>query len=93
MKHTNTVTAFDGSPLALAESIGDLYYDALAKHLLLLAQKMARDGEADAGRGRLKLASELKACADHLARAALHIDKAWEICCPYVDAQRKAAKP
>jgi len=93
MKHTNTVTQFQGSENELVEAIGDLYYDALARHLQLLSKKMARDSAADAGRGRHKLAGELQACADHLAQAAGHIDRAWEICRPFVDMQRKAAKP
>ena len=93
MKHTNTVTQFQGTPAELAEAIGDLYYDALAQHLLLLSQKMAKDSAADAGRGRHQLAAELMACSENLAQAARHIDKAWEICLPFVDAERKSAKP
>ena len=93
MKHTNTVPQFQGTPAELAEAIGDLYYDALAQHLLLLSQKMARDSAADAGRGRHKLAGELMACSESLALAARHIDRAWEICLPFIDAQKKAAKP
>lgn len=93
MKHTNTVTQFQGSENELVEAIGDLYYDALARHLHLLSQKMARDSAADAGRCRHQLAGELQACSDHLAQAAGHIDRAWGICRPFVDPQRKEAKP
>ena len=59
MKHTNTVTRYPGTASELANEIGDLYYDALANHLHLLAQKMASDSAADASRGRGKLAAEL----------------------------------
>ena len=93
MKHTNTVPGFSGSASELADAIGDLYYDALAQHLRLLAQKMGRDSAADSGRGRHKLAGELMACAEHLAAAAGHIDQAWEICKPFVDLKRKESKP
>jgi hypothetical protein len=93
MKHTNTVTRFQGSSDQLAEDIGDLYYDALALHLHLLAEKMAKDSIADAARGRNKLAAELMACSGNLKQAALHIDSAWSICEPFTDPIRKAAKP
>lgn len=39
MKHTNTVTRYPGTASELANEIGDLYYNALANHLHLLAQK------------------------------------------------------
>lgn len=93
MKHTNTVTRFQGTEAELAEAIGDLYYDALARHMALLSEKMARDSAADAGRGRHRLAGELMACSEHLAEAARHIEKAWAICRPFVDPQKEAAKP
>lgn len=93
MKHTNTVTGYQGNGTQLAEEIGDLYYDALATHLHLLAEKMAKDGATDAGRGRQKLADELMACSLNLQQAAQHIDRAWEICKPFTDPIRKAGKP
>jgi hypothetical protein len=87
MKHTPTVTRFQGRPAELAEALGDLYYDSLANHLKLLSEKMARDSVADAGRSRHKLAGELKACANHLSQAAGHIERAWAICRPHVNEQ------
>lgn len=93
MKHTNTVTCYQGNVEQLVEDIGDLYYDALAIHLHLLAKKMAKDGMADAARGRNKLAAELMACSGNLKQAAQHIDNAWLICKPFTDPIRKAEKP
>ena len=84
MKHTKKVKNYSESHETLAESIGDLYYDSLADFLLLLADKMHRDGEADKDRGRVKLAKELFACSRKLQEAAKHIDIAWDICKPYV---------
>jgi len=84
MKHTSTVPGFDGTHEQLAERIGDLYYDALAEFLDLLANKIAVDSEADIGCGRPKLAAELAGCAEHLSQAARHIDEAWRICKPHV---------
>lgn len=92
MKHTTTVTRFEGTEAELIEAIGDLYYDALAQHLRLLSDKMGRDSAADAGRGRHRLAGELMTCSEHLAEAADHIDMAWSICLPFVDPQRKVAQ-
>lgn len=51
MKHTNTVTHFQGSESEFVDAIGDLYYDALARHLNLLSKKVARDSVADVGPG------------------------------------------
>ncbi len=84
MKHTQQVKSYSQSHEQLAEDIGDLYYDSLAGLLRLLSDKMKRDGDADAGRGRSKLASELYACSEQLAQAAKHADVAWDICEPYV---------
>ncbi len=93
MKHKNTVIRYQGNVEQLVEEIGDLYYDALATHLHLLAEKIAKDGKTDAARGRKKLAAELMACSEQLMQAAAHIDSAWLICKPFTDPVRKAAKP
>lgn len=85
MKHTHQIKRYTGPHRQLAEDIGDLYYDALADFLRLMAEKMARDAQADAGRSRHKLAAELAACAGHLQQAAAHIDVAWQICAPHVN--------
>lgn len=84
MKHTNVVLHFSGTSAQLAEEMGDLYYDALAELLALLAEKISADSLADHGRGRPKLAGERSACADHLQIASQHIQSAWMICAPHV---------
>ncbi|MGD1849090.1 MAG: hypothetical protein ACFCBU_00255 [Cyanophyceae cyanobacterium] len=85
MKHTKQVNDYPGSHEELAESLGDLYYDALAEFLRQLSNKMAKDGDADDRRERPRLAAELHSCSQHLREAAEHIDAAWEICKPYVE--------
>ncbi|MGD1905188.1 MAG: hypothetical protein ACFB0C_04245 [Leptolyngbyaceae cyanobacterium] len=85
MKHPVTVSGFGGTSAELAEQIGNLQYDTLAELLDLLAQKVAKDADKDQGRGRVKLAQELSNCSNHLAVAAHHISKAWQICEPYVE--------
>jgi hypothetical protein len=84
MKHARTVSQYPDTHEQLAEDIGNFYYDALAEFLKLFSAKLARDAIADQGRGRLKLANELDAGAQHLAAAAQHIESAWRICKPYV---------
>ncbi len=89
MKHTKTVPHFNGTNPQLAEEMGDLYYDALAELLALLADKMSADSLADHGRGRPKLAGKLSACAKHLQAASQHIQSAWMICAPHVRASKE----
>jgi len=91
MKHSNYVKGYDGPHEQLAEEIGDLYYDSLADLLRLLADKINRDGNMDAARGRSKLAGALHDCSSHLQQAAEAVDLAWEICKPYTKAQHKSA--
>ncbi len=89
MNHTHTVPHFVGSAQLLSQEIGDLFYDALADVLHLLAQKIEADSQADGARGRTKLAKELAACSQHIEQAAQHIDAAWAICKPFVDPARQ----
>ncbi|MGD1937381.1 MAG: hypothetical protein ACFCA4_07500 [Cyanophyceae cyanobacterium] len=84
MKHTDQVKNYPGSHEELAENLGDLYYGSLAEFLHQLSAKLEKDGHADKGRGRSRLATELLACSQRLQEAAAHIDRAWEICEPYV---------
>ncbi|MTW21579.1 hypothetical protein [Allochromatium palmeri] len=84
MKHTKNIKSYNESHEKLAEDICDLYYDSLAEFFRLLSGKLEKDGKADDGRGRIKLAKELLSASKDLESAANHIDVAWEICEPYV---------
>ncbi len=84
MTHETTVTRYAGTLSELAGELGDLRYDALAAFLQGLSAKIHRDGDADAGRGRAKLAASLRACAVHLANAARDTETAWRIAAPYM---------
>lgn len=64
----------------LATELGNLRYDALAHFLDLLSVKIAQDGEKDERRGRIKLATHLKNCAEKLQECSTEIDSAWMIC-------------
>ena len=72
------------SPAALAEVLGDLKYDQLAEFLDHLSKKMATDAEKDRLRGRTQLALALYRAAHHIESSSEAIDKAWEICEPFM---------
>lgn len=76
MEHPTDI-AYEGGLDKLVEDVGNLRYDALEEFLRQLSHKLARDGAADANRGRAKLAAELHGAADHIAAA-------WRICKPFM---------
>lgn len=88
MIHKSTVTNYAGSMEELAEDIGNLKYDALADFLNLLAQKIEKDGDKDKARNRVKLARNLHDCSSKLKECKISIDKAWEICEPYMNQKK-----
>ena len=84
MIHTDTIEKYPGSLQELAAELGDLKYDALAEFLGHLSAKIQLDGDKDAGRRRHKLAHELHDCAKQLAGAQSSIERAWDICEPFM---------
>jgi len=68
----------------LAGEVGNLRYDALAFFLRSLAAKLEADANADAGRGRPKLATTLRGGAAGIMMAAAEIERAWSICAPHM---------
>jgi hypothetical protein len=80
--HRRNIERYPGSLADLAGEVGDLRYDAVAEFVRALAAKLAADGDADAGRGRPKLASALHAASETLTSAAAEIDRVWAICAP-----------
>ncbi|MCP4442968.1 MAG: hypothetical protein GY810_29020 [Aureispira sp.] len=84
MVHTSEIKNYNGSTQELVEELGNLRYDALANILDLLAQKIEQDGQKDAERRRVKLASNLFAAAQNLNETKEAIEKAWDICEPYM---------
>lgn len=85
MKHPDRIVRFPGSLSDLATETGDLRYDCLALFLAALSTKIAVDGDADAARGRPRLAASLHGAAAALAEARAHIDEAWRISAPHMD--------
>ncbi len=80
MIHRETIDGYSGTLAELADELGDLRYDALASFLRSLAAKLESDGNADAGRGRPKLAALLHGAAAGIRDAASEVDRAWGIC-------------
>jgi hypothetical protein len=68
----------------LAENIGDLRYDILSEFLLLLSNKIKKDGEKDFESGRIKLANKLELASKALNDSAKNIEYSWDISMPYI---------
>ena len=79
-KHTSCVKGVGLSNVALANRVGDLYYDDMAAFLEALSSKINSDAQADKERGRVKLFEALKESAEHLYISASAINRAWGIC-------------
>ncbi len=85
MIHKKALSLFGDDWTQLAERLGDLRYDALAEFLLAMSEKMEKDADADLGRKRPKLATELYTSAEELKAASEAIFRAWEICVPFME--------
>ncbi len=81
------------SPAALAEILGDLKYDQLAEFLGHLSTKIMTDAEKDRLRGRTQLALSLYRAANHIQSSAEAIDKAWDVCAPFMPSSGKGPTP
>lgn len=84
MIHTSEVKNYAGTMEELAEEIGNLKYDALARFLELLAHKIEADGKKDESRNRVQLSGNLYKTAEKLLESKTYIEKAWVICKPYM---------
>lgn len=82
-EHKTQVNGF-ASLTELAETVGNLRYDALAEFLGALELKLMRDSEADHKRGRLKLSSKLHEARYKLGDARIQISRAFAICAPHM---------
>ena len=83
-KHETHLTTYKGSFEELAQELGDLTYDSLADFLSCLSEKLAKDAVADEGRNRVKLANCLRNASENLQVASSEIEKAWDICEPFM---------
>lgn len=84
MDHKTTVDGFS-SLEELAETVGNLRYDALIGFISALEIKLMKDSDADMARGRPKLSMALHAARWYLGEVRLAIYRAWEICQPHME--------
>lgn len=84
MIHEATIDHFGKDWDRLAGNLGDLRYDELAAFLQALSEKIELDGDKDAARQRVKLASELHTAAQALQESSTAIQRAWVICEPFM---------
>lgn len=73
-KHTRTISEVGKDIPELGKIIGSMENEKFSEFLMLLSEKIGRDGQADAGRGRKKLATELYNASLALYEAAKAIN-------------------
>lgn len=83
MEH-KTLVAGHNDLKSLATTIADLRYDALAEFLEHLSVKLSQDANADKGRNRPRLSSELEGAADYVSFARNFVNRAWQISKPHM---------
>lgn len=84
-KHNKNVEGVNLSLEKLADSIGYLSYDSTRDFLKYLADNLREQADADLNlRNRKRLAAELYSAADSIEQAYFYVDRAWEICEPYM---------
>lgn len=83
-KHPKKIKGIDLTNEQLAKSLGDLSYDQLVDILDKLSTKLNEDGLKDYEGNRTKLASHLWESAKTIKQASVQLNKAWEICKPFM---------
>lgn len=89
MAHRRELEHYEGRLAPLAEAIGRLTYDQLSAFLGYLANELANQSEADAGRGRPKLSSEIGEASELLRAVIGHVDEAWRISAPHMTSEER----
>jgi hypothetical protein len=88
-KHPNKVVGYNDSLEQLAKEVGNMSYDQTALFIEELAKDLERQANADAAKGRKKLAQRLSAAAENLAQVRREIMSAWKICQPHMKSNHK----
>lgn len=83
MEHKTQVDGF-ASMTELAETIGNLRYDALTEFLSELELKLMRDSDADLERHRTVLSLFLHKARYSIGNARVEIGEAWKLCEPHM---------
>ena len=80
MKHSKKLKNED----KIIKKITSLRYDTLSEFLENFSMKFFCDAMEDHERGRHKLGCKLSGAGYYIKKAKEEIDKAWEICKPYM---------
>lgn len=83
-QHLTTEESFGMPAKDLATKIGDLRYDDMVALFLQLALKLKTDSQADAARGRPRLATHLLNASKFIRIATQDIKDAWDISAPHM---------
>jgi len=89
VKHPKDVKGFSGSIDELAFAIGNTTYDTTVEFLGKLADDYKRQADADKNKGRIQLATQLYTTAEKLYEARDAMQKARDICKPYMQTINK----
>ena len=84
VKHPKEIIGFKGTIDDLVFSIGNTTYDTTIVFLDKLSKEYTRQANADEARGRTQLAEQLYSTAQKLYEARDAMQKAWNICKPYM---------
>lgn len=85
-KCNNHYTEISGWDLeSLADAIEELRYDKLSEFLGYLSEALYQRSIKDNRSGKPQLVMRLQRAGGSITGAKLNIDKAWEICKPYMD--------
>ena len=86
-KHNRNIEGYAGSLEDLAKAVGNMTYDQTALFVEKLADDIKRQANADLGRGKIKLFTQLNYASRELYEARARIAEAWKICKPYMKDQ------
>lgn len=93
MPHRREVEHYEGELDELARNVGRLTYDQVAVFLGYLAEELAGQSEADAGRGRSRLSHEMSEAAQLLYAVLPHIHEAWRLSAPHMTPEERGEAP
>lgn len=89
MTHRRDIEHYEGELDELSRNVGRLTYDQVAAFLGYLAEELASQSEADAGRGRPRLSHEVSEATQLLYAVLPHIHEAWRISAPHMTPEER----
>ena len=83
-RHPRHVEGYEGSLKQLAEAVGNMTYDEVARFTGEYADDIMRQADGDMERGNFQLASKLYSMAESLYISEAKMWRAWRICIPHM---------